>query len=120
MTDPRNLRRVFDILNGEGCILGLKKDLSGNLYLSSYLKDGSGNVFYSVSEQQLKDFAQSKITIQEMYLTSNEFMVQVRFRNEVKTYLKEEFQDNLFYGSDYYKDISESLKSKEFERLYGS
>lgn len=120
MIDPRILKPVLDILNSEGCILGLKTDPNGKLYLSSFLKDGSGNVYYSTSEKQLKDFAKSKVTIKEMYNASRDFLVKHKFRNVVKTYLKEDFQENLQCGVDYYKDIPESMKSNEFEKTYGS
>lgn len=120
MTDPRNLKTVCDIINSEGCILGLKIDLKSNLYLSSYLKDGSGNVYYSTTEEQLKSFIESKVTIREIYLDSKDFLVKHKYRTEVKTYLKEDFTDNLQCGEDYYFEIPESMKSKKFENKYGS
>jgi len=120
MIDPRNLKSILDILNSEGTILGLKNDLKGNLYLSSYLKDGSGNVYYSTTEKELKAFVESQMTIKEIYLNSTDFLVKHKFRSEVKTFLKEDFENNLQCGSDLYKDIPESMKSKKFEEKYGS
>ena len=120
MIDPRNLKPIVDILNSEGCILGLKTDPKGNLYLSSFLKDGSGNVYYSTTEAQLKDFIQSKLTIKEIYAESKDFLVKYKFRNQVMTFLKQDFQDSLQCGTEYYIDIPESMKSKEFEKKYGS
>lgn len=120
MIDPRNLKPVLDILNSEGCILGLKTDPKGNLYLSSFLKDGSGSVFYSTNLQELKAFLESNLTIKDMYLKSPDFLVKHKLRYDVKTFLKEDFQNDLQCGSDLYKDIPESMKSKEFEKKYGS
>ena len=120
MIDPRNLKTVYDILNSEGCILGLKTDPKGNLYLSSFLKDGSGTVFYSITEKELKAFVESELTIKEMYIKSTDFLVKHKFRNEVKTYLKEDFQNSLQCGTDLYENIPESMKSKKFEQKYGS
>jgi len=120
MIDPRNLKPVLDILNSEGCILGLKTDPKGNLYLSSFLKDGSGNIFYSTNVKELKAFIESNLTIKNMYLRSSDFLVKHKFRNDVKTFLKEDFKNDLQCGSDLYKDLPESMKSKEFEKKYGS
>lgn len=38
---------------------------------------------------------------------------------KVKTYLKEDFIDLLQCGANFYKDLSDSMKSKEIERIYG-
>tara|TARA_R110002111_G_C5922390_1_gene366020 strand:- start:40 stop:183 length:144 start_codon:yes stop_codon:yes gene_type:complete len=46
-------------------------------------------------------------------------LIKHKFRKEVKTYLKEDFLDSLQCGTDFYKDIPESMKSEEFERKYG-
>lgn len=120
MIDPRNLKPVYDILNSEGCILGLKTDPQGNLYLSSFLKDVSGTVFYSTSEKELKAFIESKLTIKDLYIKSTDFLVKHKFRNEIKTFLKEDFQNSLQCGMDLYKNIPESMKSEDFEKKYGS
>lgn len=120
MIDPKLLKPIVDILNSEGFILRLKTDPKGNLYLSSFLKDGSGNVFYSTNLKELKAFIKSELTIKEMYLRSPDFLIKHKFRNDVKTFLKEDFQNDLECGSDLYKDIPESMKSIEFEKKYGS
>lgn len=120
MIDPKNLKPIMDILNSEGCILGLKSDSKGNLYLSSFLIDGSGIVYYSTTSKELKAFLKSKLTIKDIYLKSPDFLVKRKFKNDVKTYFKEDFQKDLQCGSDLYKDIPESMKSKEFVKKYGS
>lgn len=120
MTDPRNLKNICDILNSEGCILGLMQDPKNMLYLSSYLKDGSGNVYYSTTEEQLKSFIESKVTIREIYVESKDFLVKHKFRKQIKTYFKEDFLELLQCGTEYYNEIPESMKSKEFEKKYGS
>jgi hypothetical protein len=116
MIEHRSLKPVLDILNYEGCILGLKTDPIGNLYLSSFLKDGSENVFYSTNAKELKAFIESNMTIKDIYLKSPDFLVKFKFRNDVKTFLKEDFQNDLQCGSDLYKDIPESMKSEQFEK----
>lgn len=117
--DPRNLLPVYEILNSEGRILGLNKDSKGNLYLSSSLNNGLGEIFYATTPSQLKAFIESKITINEIYSKSKDFLVKFKFRKEVKTYLKEDFIGFLVCGADYYKNLPESMKSKEFEEQFG-
>lgn len=120
MIVPSNLKRTIDILNSEGCILGLNTDNNGNLYLSSYLKDGSGYVFYSTTESQLKQFLQSKTTIEQIYSASADFSIKYKSRSEVVTSLKEDYQSKLMLGLKYYHDLPNSMKSTEFETKYGN
>ena len=120
MTDPRNLKKELDIINSEGCILGLYYDKKNNPHFGSFLKDGTGTVFYSVTELQIKDYLKSKLTLIELFANSQTFLIKHKFRNEIKTYLKEDFSDMLQCGSDYYKDIPVSMKSGKIENKYGS
>ena len=117
--DPRNLVPVYDILNSEGRILGLNKDPKGNLYLSSSLNNGLGEIFYVTTPSQLKVFIESKLTINEIYNNSKDFLVKFKIRKEIKTYLKEDFIGHLACGADYYNNLPESMKSKEFEQQFG-
>lgn len=119
MIDTRNLKKISDILNSEGTILGLYIDTRTNLYLGSFLKDGSGTIFYTVDLTQLKAYLQSKMPLADLYKRSSSFLVQHKFRKETKTYLKQDFLESLQCGNDYYKDISESMKSKDIEDKYG-
>jgi len=119
MIAPRNLKKELDILNSEGTILGLYSDPKNNLFLGSFLKDGTGTVFYSVDLDLLKSFSQSEMILSDLYIKSKSFLIKHKFRKEVKTYLKEDFLDSLQCGADFYKDIPESMKSEEFETKYG-
>ncbi|WP_323027545.1 hypothetical protein [Gelidibacter japonicus] len=119
MIDPRNLKKELDILNSEGTILGLYNDPKNNLFLGAFLKDGTGTVYFSVDIDSLKNYLQSKINLFDLYKTSDSFLIKHKFKKEVKTYLKEDFLDSLQCGTDFYKDIPESMKSVEFERKYG-
>ena len=96
------------------------KDKKDSLYLGSFLKDGSGTIFYSVTPTYLKDYLQSKITLAGLYKFSKSFLIKHKYRAEQKTYLKEDFINSLQCGADYYKDIPVSMKSKEIEYKYGS
>jgi hypothetical protein len=120
MTDPRNLKKISDILNSEGCILGLFHDPKNNLYFGSLVKDGTGTIFYSVNKTQIKDYLNSKLTLTKLYKDSKSFLIKHKFKNEIKTYLKDDFLDRIQCGNDLYEDIQNSMKSKEIEIKYGS
>ena len=104
---------ISDVLNSEGAILSLFKDEKHNFYFGFFLKDGTGTIYYSINSSQLKDYLQSKITLGELYIQSQSFLVKHKFK-------KEDFVDSLRCGAEYYKDIPVSMKSKEIETKYGS
>ena len=120
MIDTKKLNKISDILNSEGGILSLYKDKKDSLYLGSFLKDGSGTIFYSVTPTHLKDYLQSKITLAGLYKSSKSFLIKHKYRAEQKTYLKEEFINDLQCGSDFYKDIPDSMKSESIEKEFGT
>jgi len=69
------------------------------------------------------EYFKSRTTITDMYKQSQSFLVKLKFRKQVKTYLKEDFINSLQCGTDLYRDIPKSMKSmksKEFEKKYGS
>ena len=88
MIEPKELQKISDILNSEGSILGLYTDSRNKLYLGSFLQDGSGVIYYSVNLDTLKDYLQSKLTLAELYIKSQSFLIKHKFRKEEKTYLK--------------------------------
>ena len=53
MIEINQLTKVGDILNSEGMILGLFKNNSGDMFLSSHLTDGSGDVYYTTKKDVL-------------------------------------------------------------------
>ena len=120
MIDIDKLKKELDILNSEGTILGLYSDSKDNLFLESFLKDGSGTIFYSVDKNSLQRYSQSKIILSDLYAKSKSFLIRHKFRREVKTYLKEDFSDLLQCGNKFYRDIPESMKSEDFERKYSN
>ena len=115
MIDVQNLKKIIDVLNAEGTILALHEDPDNNLYLSSFLKDGSGTIYYSITEKQLKHYLHSKLTLNELYQQSPSFLVKYIFQKEVKTFLKQDFLNSLQCGNDYYKNLPKSMRSIEIE-----
>ena len=51
------------------------------------------------------DYLKSKLTLVELFANSKSFLIKHKFRNEIKTYLKEDFLDMIQCGKDLYKDI---------------
>ena len=61
-----SLKKVDDLINSEGSILGLyiRED---NYYLGSYLTDKSGILYYSTNKIDLTDYINSKIKLIDLY-----------------------------------------------------
>jgi hypothetical protein len=118
---PKNLIRMYDILNSEGMVLGLfhERGNKKKLYLGSHLKKWTGNVFYSTNVELLNSFIRSEISISELYKLNDDVFVMYKSRSELKTLLKHEAEPEIFAGIRFYKDFEDGCKSKEFELTYG-
>ena len=42
-----SLTKIGDVLNSEGAILALYEDQENKFYMSSFLNDGSGTIYYA-------------------------------------------------------------------------
>jgi hypothetical protein len=118
--DIHKLKKIDDILNSEGTILGLYQ--IGNEYiLGSFLSDKSGVVYYSTNLETLKKYLTSEINLKQVYLDSEDFIVTKKNRRETISYLKKDLADLIQCGDKLYSEISESLKNDKIEnQLYGS
>ena len=112
------LKKVDDILNSEGMLLGLYKNNSENLFLSSYLKDGSGEIYYSTNKETLKKYFNSEITLKQVYLESEDFLVSRKFRKETETFIKEDLTDLLQCGDNLFSEISNSMRNDKLAREF--
>lgn len=90
MVDVNNLKKIGDVLNGEGMFLGLFRNNSGNLYLGSHLKDGSGDLYYSVNLDVFKKYLNAEINLRRVYIESDDFKVTRKFRNEHTLFIKDD------------------------------
>ena len=117
ITDIKNLKKIGDLLNSEGSILGLYQK-EEQLYLSSYLSDGSGTVFYSTDGATLKRYLNSDLSLKELYVDSKDFLVLQNFRNENKTFIKEDLTDKIKFGAEMYEDLSSSMKNELLAKEY--
>lgn len=119
MIEIKKLNKISDILNSEGGILTLYSNKNKDLYLESSLKDGTGTIFYSVTPTCLQDYLQSKLTLVEVYNSSDSFFIRHKYRKELKTYLKQDFISSLQCGEEFYKEIPDNMKSIDIEKKYG-
>lgn len=115
ITDIKKLKKVDDILNSEGTILGLYI-FDERLYLASYLADKSGMVYYSTTKDKILKYLNSNTTLKELYLDSDDFIVSRNFRSDTVTYLKQDFADQLQCGDKYYKELSDGLKNVNIKK----
>lgn len=121
MVEINQLQKVGDILNSEGTILGLFKQQTGDLFLSSYLKDGSGEIYYSTDKETLKKYFNSDISLKQVYLDSNDIIVKRKFRSEAKSFIKQDLADMIQCGDNFFSEITNSLRNDKLAReFYGS
>ena len=111
MIEINQLLKFGDILNSEGTILGLYKKKSGDLFLSSYLKDGSGEIFYATDRETLKKYFDCVIKLKEVYLNSNDFIVTRKFRNETTSFIKLDFVNMIQCGDNLFLENSKSMRN---------
>lgn len=105
-----------DILNSEGTILGFYK-LQDRLILGSYLTDGTGTIYYSTTKEGLLKYLKSDINLRELYLDGDEFIVSRNLRNDTESYLKQDFENLLQCGKEYYNKLYKGLKNPNIEDL---
>lgn len=110
ISDIRRLKKIDDILNSEGTVLGLFQ-IDEQFFLGSFLKDHSGMVYYSVSRDLLKSYFDSKLKLRQVYLASEDIIVTRKCRNEIESFLKNDFAEMLQCGDQYYHEIGESMRN---------
>ena len=118
MVEINQLNKVGDILNSEGTILGLYEQESGNLFLSSYLKGGTGEVYYSTDKETLKKYFNSEMKLKQVYLESSDSLVTRKFRKETETFIKEDLTDLIQCGDNLFSEISNSMRNDKLAREF--
>lgn len=115
MIEIDQLIKIGDIINSEGMILGLFKKNSGEIILCSHLNDASGEIYYSSKKSNLKKYFNSEFNLQQVYLESDDFIITLKFRKEIKSFLKEDMVERLTFGKKFYFQIPESMKNASIE-----
>ena len=79
--DIHKLKKIDDILNSEGTILGLYQ-FGDEYILGSFLSNKSGMVYYSTNLETLKKYLTSEIILKQVYLYNEDFIVTKKNRYE--------------------------------------
>lgn len=114
------MENKFDILNSEGSILGLYIDENDKYYFSSFLEDGSGTIFYEVSLDLIYKYFNSILNLKQVVQKSSDFIVRHKYKNEEKSFLKDDLIDKIQSLNTFYNDKSNSMKNIEFEKWAGN
>jgi len=112
------MKKVLEIINAEGAILALFEK-QGEYSLGSFLEDGSGTIYYGTTIEMLRRYIKSEVTLNDIFELSEDFIVELKGRKQRGLFIKEDFKDRLQCGSSYYKDLSDGMKPKEFEEMFG-
>ncbi len=120
MIEVNKLKLIAEILNSEGTILGLYQ-LHKQLFLSSFLSDKIGMVYYLTTRESLNQYFNSEKTLGQVYLDSEDFIVSRKFRNETVAYLKQDLADQIQCSNKYYNELSDGLKNPNIrDQINGS
>lgn len=112
ITEIKNLKKVVDVLNSEGTILGLYK-LNDEWYLASHLQGVDGNVYYTVQRDRFYDYLNGELTLRELYLESEDLIVTMKRREGNVSCPKEDLAGNINCGDSYYPTLSSGLKNMD-------
>jgi len=113
----RNLKKIDDILNSEGTILGLHQHRD-QLYLSSYLKDESGTVYYSVDALILVRYFKSELKLREVFLASEDVVVPRKSSQATNYLVKAGLTELISCGDRLFSENSEGIKSHRIANLF--
>jgi hypothetical protein len=116
--DTKKLKKIGDILNGEGMFLGLFQNESDIFYLGSHLIDGSGDLYYSTNLETLKKYLKSEIKLRHVYMESEDFIVTRKFRNEQTSFIKDDMVELITLVNQFYSEFSSSMKNSQIEKEY--
>lgn len=114
MIQVKKLKKLTDILNSEGTILGLYQ-IDNELFLGSFLTDKTGMVYYSTNKEILNHYVNGEITLSQVYLDSEDFIVSRKFRNDTVAYLKQDLADKIQCGDKYYNELSDGMKNPNIQ-----
>ena len=116
ITDIKKLKKIDDILNSEGSILGLYQ-FNNQLYLGSYMSDKTGVVYYLTTKEILNQYLNSEMSLRQVYIYSEDFIVSSNFRNDSVEYLKQDLADKIQFSNNYYNELSDGLKNPNIKNL---
>ena len=105
-----------DIINAEGAILEIVKDIENKLYLKTFCLNGSGYIYTKANKEVLKSYFENKITLKELYLSGIDELYFLKTRFETPPVIKPmrfTVNDNIFNtiecGEKLYGDLSKDM-----------
>ena len=104
------LKKIKEVINSEGTILSLYENDEKSMYLCSLLEDNIGYVYFPVNELNFEKYLKGKITLNEVYNLSKDFIVKFKSKGRVKSYFKEDLSDKLVLGGEIYTNLPNDLK----------
>lgn len=115
--NPIRLGRGKALINSEGPILSLH-EYNHNLYLSSHLKDGSGQVYYATNKELLHEYFQGKITTKNLLdrSPSREFAIKHFVKSvydHVSPVLKVKFDQEIQCGDSLFTKLPSDMVAEE-------
>jgi hypothetical protein len=108
----KKLKKLGEIINSEGSILSLYRDTIDNvLYLKSFLSDGTGIIYYSTKDTLLGKYFDSEITLNDLYLQTDDDKVVFKSRRDESILVKKDaFKDKIQCGKDKYNELPSGMK----------
>ncbi len=103
------IKKIIEIINIEGMILGLYKDEHQKYFFKSLIKPGGGYITYKVSKEILKDFYNDKYTIEDLLRFSESKLIDYDFRRDKQTFVKDDFYGKLHCGNKKVSDFSDGI-----------
>ena len=110
--------KKLDILNSEGAILALYSKKEEPFILEALLSQNRGRVLFSIGQNALKDYANSRVTLNELFMQSEDVLVILVDKKENKLTFKENVQGKLIFGNQFYREIATGMKSERFRKKF--
>ena len=112
--DKTELHHVYDIINCEGPILSLYKGRGNALYLGATVIHSHERVIFSTTKELLRQYANSQISLHQLYLSSPDFLVKLHDGKQLLTCVKEEFEARLASGETLLEELEPGMVHDKF------
>ncbi|MEI8273997.1 MAG: hypothetical protein WCG08_15390 [Paludibacter sp.] len=77
-----------DLINAEGAILEIVKDLENSFYLKAFCLNGNGYIYSKLNKETLKAYFENKMTLKELYLSGINEQYFVKTKSEIPPVIK--------------------------------
>ena len=111
--DNKFLKKINNILNSNGTLLGLFK-YNDTYYLSSYIDDNSGRAYCSVDEPTLTSYFNNELRLKDVFMASEDIVVAPGFRNLIK----EQLAELIASGKRLFSENSDEMRNDSLAELF--